>query len=269
MIVTARQLVGGSGLPAHEAERLYEAATGRTRADLITDHTVGRDDEERFTALVERRRAGEPLQYVEGEVPFGPVTIAVDARVLVPRPETEELFALAATMVRAPAEIVDLCTGSGNLALALARTFPSARVHATDVSADALAVARANGERNDLDVAWLEGDMYAPLPRRLRGHVDLIVANPPYLADGDVQGLPADVRREPLGALVSGPRGDELVRRIAAEAGDWLAPGGVIMCEVSEFHASAVVESFAHLDGEVRVDMFGKERFVVGRRGVR
>jgi release factor glutamine methyltransferase len=269
MSETARPLLDASGLPEHEAMRLFEVATGGTSADALLDRPVDTAGADRFRVLADRRRRGEPLQYLEGEVPFGPVVISVDPRVLIPRPETEELFVLATSMVDAPTEILDVCTGSGNLALALASTYPSARIHATDVSADALDVARANGERNGLDVTWLEGDLFAPVPTELLGRVDLIVANPPYLSEAELGALPVDVLHEPIGALVSGPLGDELVARIAAEAGTWLAPGGVIVCEISEFHTSDVVAMFGHLDADVRTDLFGKDRFVVGRRRVR
>jgi len=252
-------------LPAHEARRLLEAATGRHWTQLIIGVELTTGEVEAFRALVERRRSGEPLQYIEGVVPFGPIEVAVDHRVLIPRPETEQLFELACDAVENPQVIVDLCTGSGNLALALKHSFRTASVYATDLSPDAIDVARHNATENGLDVTFLEGDLFEPLPGHLKGRVDLIVSNPPYIADHEIPDLPVDVRdHEPRMALVAGPSGDEVLRRIAATAPDWLKPGGTVICEISEFHAGKVAEHFADLDGTIQTDLSGKERFVIG-----
>lgn len=255
-------------LPGHEAKRLLAMVTGRSIVDVGLSVSLDDVQVARFTDLELRRLAGEPLQYIEGSVPFGPVTIAVDERVLIPRPETEELFTMVRDLVDEPRVIVDLCTGSGNLAVALAATFPGATVYGTDVSADALVVATANAETNGVSVSYHLGDLFDPLPAEIEGSIDLLVANPPYVAESELERLSTDVRHEPKVALVSGPRGDETVTRIAAGARQWLAPGGVVACEVSEFHAQSIVPMFAALDGEIHADMFGKDRFVVGRRRV-
>jgi len=255
-------------LPEHEIVRLVSAATRRSRSDVLLGFEVTPEAASRFDAYVVRRLADEPLQYIEGSVPFGPVDLLVDPRVLVPRPETEYLFEQAAASVRDPSVIVDLCTGSGNLALALAATFRDATVYAVDLSQDAAAVANANAEHNKLDITILVGDLFDPLPCDLLGKVDLLVSNPPYLASSEVEGLPRDVLAEPRMALVAGARGDEVVQRIARDAHRWLRPGGVIVCEISEFFADRTVRHFRHLGGEIRRDLTGRDRFVIGRRGV-
>jgi release factor glutamine methyltransferase len=265
-MTTSAELIGGTDLPRHEAVRLLVAATNRSRLDLHFSGDLGPDEVDRFRTLVDRRRAGEPLQYLEGDTVFGPATLNVDPRVLIPRPETEEMLELAAELVPRPHVIVDLCTGSGNLAVALAMIHPGARVVATDISPDAIDVARANAARNEVDVELLVGDLFEPLPPELRTRIDLLVANPPYLAEHELAHVPDDVAREPTGALVGGPRGDEVVARIGATAVDWLVPGGVVVCEISEFDAERSVGHFASLDGVVHRDLFGKDRFVVGRR---
>lgn len=267
-MATSAELIGGTDLPRHEAERLLSAATNRSRIDLHFADDLRSDDVIRYRALVERRLAGEPLQYIEGDTPFGPAIINVDPRVLIPRPETEEMLELIADLAPRPDTIVDLCTGSGNLAIALAMIHPDARVLASDISPDALDVARTSAARNGVSVELLAGDLFEPLPREVRAAVDLLVANPPYLAEHELQLVPDDVAREPTGALVGGPRGDEVVSRIGAEAVDWLAPGGVVVCEISEFDADRSVGHFAALDGVVHRDLSGKDRFVVGRRRV-
>ena len=161
--------------------------------------------------------------------------------------------------------IVDLCTGSGNLALALKATFPDATVYATDTSPDALAVARSNADKNDADILVLEGDLFSPLPVAVRGSIDLLVANPPYLAEVELEQVPADVRMEPHAALVSGPRGDEIVLAIAAQLEGWLSSEGLFALEVSEFHASSIVKRFQHLDAVAVADLTGRDRFVMSR----
>jgi release factor glutamine methyltransferase len=220
---------------------------------------------ETFEALAARRRAGEPLQYLEERIPFGPIEVTVDRRGLIPRPETEQLFALAVDAVVEPQVILDLGTGSGNLALALKHAFPDAVVYATEISPGAATLARENARDANLDVTVLDGDLFEPIPEHLRGKVDLIVSNPPYLGEAEIAGLPADVRdHEPRIALVAGPTGDEVVALIASEALGWLAPGGTIVCEISEFRGPAMAELFAPLGGKVRKDLAGKDRFVVG-----
>lgn len=252
-------------LPDHELRRLLEAATGRHWTALLLGADLTTGEVEAFRGFVERRRSGEPLQYIEGTVQFGPIEVAVDPRVLVPRPETEQLYEIACDTVEAPLVVIDLCTGSGNLAIALKHTFPAATIYATDISSDAVDLARENARTAGLDVTILLGDLFEPLPDHLRGRVDLIVSNPPYLAEAEHAGLPIDVRdHEPTTALVAGPVGDEVLARIAETASDWLRPGGVIVCEISEFHAPAISGRFAPLGGEIRRDLSGKERFVIG-----
>ena len=265
MMDSAALLRSASDLPDHETRRLLEAATGRHWTDLLLGVDLTTGEVEVFRGFVERRRSGEPLQYIEGTVPFGPIEVAVDPRVLVPRPETEQLYEIACDIVEDPMVIVDLCTGSGNLAIALKYTFPSATVYATDISSDAVGLARENARDAGLDVTILHGDLFDPLPDHLRGRIDLIVSNPPYLAAAELADLPNDVRdHEPTVALVAGPAGDEVLARIADAASEWLRPGGVIVCEISEFHGPAVADQFASLDGEIKQDLFGKERFVIG-----
>jgi release factor glutamine methyltransferase len=245
-------------LPDHEGWRLIAAATGLGVAAVKLGAETDRAARARLQELVRRRLAGEPLQYVEGKVPFGPVEVIVDGRVLIPRPETEYLLELAAAG-QPPRVIVDLGTGSGALALALKSRFPHARVIGVDLSPAALEVARANGKLNRLEIEWLLGDLWEPLPTSLRGMVDLVVANPPYVAEGEWEKLPADVRREPREALVAGPDGTEVAARVLAGVGEWLAAGGRAWVEVGETQAETLVN---RLGGEVVADQYGKPRYV-------
>lgn len=242
--------------------------TGRSRTDLLLDTPISEADAEEFRGLEEARLGGEPLQYIEGSVRFGPVEIAVDDRVLVPRPETEYLLEIIQERVDHPRVIVDLCTGSGNLAVALAAMYREADVYATDLAEDALAVASSNADLNGVEVTFGHGDLFVPLPDQLEEAVDLLVANPPYLAVIEYEDLPCDVKREPRTALVAGDEGDEVLARIAEQAGAWLAPGGLVICEISEFHGEAIVNHFRSLEGTLLQDLSGRDRFVIGHRRV-
>ncbi|MDX1691694.1 MAG: peptide chain release factor N(5)-glutamine methyltransferase [Acidimicrobiia bacterium] len=258
-------------LPAHEHRRLVAAVTGRPFGTVTGAEALDADDRRRLDDLVSRRLAGEPLQHLEGSVSFGPLDLLVDARVLVPRPETEQVFDQAARSLGEAGPgtlVVDLCTGSGALALALKHRFPDARVIGVDVSEDALAVAKENGTRLDLEVEWLHGDLFTPLPKRLMGRVDLLVSNPPYVAEDEWADLPTDVRdHEPRVALVAGPEGTEVLARIAEEAFWWLGVGGWAVCEIGATQGAAAERLFAAYDREVRTDLAGRDRILVARKG--
>ena len=245
-------------LPVHERLRLVAAVTGRGRAGLREDPTVTLLQQRRIDDLIARRLEGEPLQYLEGTVAFGPIEVAVDERVLIPRPETEYLFELVGDRP-APSLVVDLGTGSGAVALALKRTLPSARVIGTDLSEAALEVAEANGISSELSVEWLAGDLFDVLPVELAGRIDLLVSNPPYVAEGAWGGLPEDVRREPRLALVAGPTGMEVAEKILTGVRRWLAPTGEAWLEVGEDQAQILAERFS---AQVVIDQYGRDRYL-------
>jgi release factor glutamine methyltransferase len=273
-MTSIRLLLDQPGVPLHEAERLLAVATGRSRHDLLVAGEVDVAEEERYLDLVRRRMDGVPLQHLEGSVQFGPIELRTDPRALVPRPETERLWeeAVAALGEAGPGTaIVDLCTGSGNLALALKHQFPTALVYATDLSGPALALAAENAAALNLAVTFLQGDLFEPLPGDLYERVDLLVVNPPYVTEEEFDQLPVDVRdHDPYQALVAGPRGDEILERIAADAYWWMGTGGWLFCEIGETQSERALELFgAYLDVEVRTDLAGRPRILVGRKGGR
>ena len=227
--------------------------------------------QEALRAMVTRRVAGEPLQYVIGWASFGRLRLAVGPGVFVPRPETEGLADRAATRLRAsppPAVAVDLCTGSGAIACFLAAEVPGARVLATELDPGALAWARPNAERHRVEL--LAGDLDAPLPPELAGRVDVLCANVPYVPSGAIATMPRDVRdHEPRLALDGGPDGLDVLRRLAARAGHWLAPGGWLFCEIGEdqAEAAAALLTAAGLAAvAVHPDLVGRDRIVEGTR---
>jgi len=256
-------------IPEHELRRLAVAVTGRTAASLALDPSLSAEEQRRLDNLVARREAGEPLQYLERTVDFGPLTLKIDHRALIPRPETERLWEEAVRSLgdAGPGTvIVDLGTGSGCLALALKHAFPEARVFATDTSEDALSLAKENAALTGLDVAFLHGDLFEPLPANLRGRIDLVVSNPPYVASDDP--LPAEIRdHEPHEALFAGPAGTEVLARIADEAYWMVGVGGWVLCEIGDGQADEALRLFAAFDREVRKDLAGRDRILVARKG--
>ncbi len=247
------------------------AATGRTRASLLAGPPAGGAEQARLEALAARRLAGEPLQYLEGRIPFGPIELQVDRRALIPRPETEQLWELAVALLGRAGPgtpLVDVGTGSGALALALKHAFPSAPVYGTDSSAEALSLARENAAANSLEATFLQGDLLEPLPAGLRGRVEMVVSNPPYVSEAEWAALPEEIRlHEPRQALVAGPEGTEVLARLAAEAYWWLGVGGWLVCEIGETQGEAALDLCGAYEREVRADLAGRPRFLVARKG--
>lgn len=207
-------------------------------ADLIASTAA---DPAALAAMVERRAAGLPLEHVLGWAEFSGLRIAVDPGVFVPRRRTEFLIRQAVELAPRPAVVVDLCCGTGALGAALAAVLEDVELHASDVEPAAVRCARRNvGELGRV----YEGDLFAPLPGSLRGRVDVLLANVPYVPSGDVALLPAEARvHEPLVALDGGGDGLDVMRRVAAEAPRWLAPGGSLLVETSERQAALAEET--------------------------
>jgi release factor glutamine methyltransferase len=242
--------------------------SARAEADWLLEEAV---DEESLRAMVARRVAGEPLQYVIGWAPFGPLRLAVGPGVFVPRPETEGLADRAATRLRSrpePRVAVDVCTGSGAIACFLAAEVPGARVLATELDPGALAWARGNADRYGVEL--LAGDLDEPLPAVLAGRVDVLCANVPYVPSGAIATLPTDVRdHEPRLALDGGPDGLDVLRRLVARAGHWLAPGGGLLCEIGEDQAEtgvALLTAAGLVEVAVHPDLVGRDRILEGTR---
>jgi release factor glutamine methyltransferase len=227
-------------------------------------------------SLVSRRAAREPLQYILGTQEFCGLEFHVSPAVLIPRPETEVLLqeALRAVDLNKDSLLVDVGTGSGCVAVTLAAIVQRARILAVDRSPDALAVAKANAERQAVGdrIEFIEGDLLSPLlDRGVLGRVDVIVSNPPYVTESDWAGLQPEVRGfEPRSALVSGPMGTEFHERLLRESKAYLTPGGSLVMEIGQGQRPAVQQMAEQLGGytpiEVAKDGAGIERIVIFRR---
>jgi release factor glutamine methyltransferase len=277
--------------PDSEARWLVERVSGYEGVELV----MGEHERATGPAILQletmlaRRAAGEPLQYVLGRWQFLELELMVDRRVLVPRPETEVVAQLAldeATRLglrrgkgdpwvsNSEYAVADLGTGSGAIALTLAVELPDAEVWATDVSDDALAVARANLAGIGVAATRVRvatGSWFTALPGELRGQLRLVVSNPPYIAEHEVAELPpVVVDWEPRHALVSGPSGMEAVAEIVHEAFDWLHPsGGALVVEMAPHQtaeAAALAEARGYDEVAVHADLTGRERALVARR---
>ncbi|MEM9202288.1 MAG: peptide chain release factor N(5)-glutamine methyltransferase [Actinomycetota bacterium] len=274
---TTRLERAGMEAPAIDARRIIEQATGAEPRDFhgVLDELATVRGVAAFDAMVARREAGEPLQYVVGRWGFRDLDVMVDRRVLIPRPETEVVAGLAIDEVVARSGggrdvvVADLGTGSGVIGLSIASECPAARVLAADRSAEALAVARANLSglgRAAARVSLHEGSWFEALPESVRGAIDVLVANPPYVADGEE--LPSVVGEwEPTMALRAGPVGDEDLVTIVDGAGAWMAPGGAVVLEMAPMQTATIAERFRSLGwpASIHDDLAGRSRAVVAR----
>ncbi|SEH70566.1 release factor glutamine methyltransferase [Mycolicibacterium rutilum] len=269
-IDAAAAALAEAGVPAPrvDAELLaaHVAGAERGRLALIDADT---DFPDRYDDLIARRAQRIPLQHLIGSAPFGPVEVRVGPGVFTPRPETEALleWAMARSLPERPV-IVDLCTGSGALALALTRHFPTARVIAVDDSPTALDYARRNLADTAVELVAADVTVAGLLPE-LDGAVDLVVANPPYIPDG-ARLEPEVADHDPAHALFGGPDGMQVIDAITVLAARWLVDGGHCAIEHDDTTSRRTVESFARTkafdDITARCDFAGRPRFVTARR---
>ena len=259
--------------PRLNAEHLLAHVLDRKRLELYLEFERKLDEVELkpLRDLVRRRGEGEPLQYLLGTVEFCGHTFLCDKRAMVPRPETEQLVELLMSEVRgqkSDLRILDVGTGSGVIALSLAKAFPTAEVHATDVSEDALELARENAARLGLGerVCFAKGNLL----EAIEGDFDLIVANLPYVSTQDRQSLSREVLHDPKVALFAGERGDELVRRLIEQASAHLRPAGLLALEIGAGQSAALLSFLAEKnydDIASKSDYSSTTRFLFARYG--
>jgi release factor glutamine methyltransferase len=254
--------------PRATAEALLMMVLGTDRAGVYA-RTRGLDTREArtFGRALCQRCAGTPLQHLTGEQAFRGISLEVRPGVFVPRPETEVLvgFALAEIETVSSPVVVDVGTGTGAVALSVKHERPDATVFATDLSAEAVDLARANASRLRLDVTVLEGDLLDPLRVRLVGRVDAVLSNPPYIDPDLYDDLPVEVRADPELALLGGV---EFVDRLATEVARWLRPTGLLALEFGDTQAAELMRCLEGRFRDLRVepDLTGRDRVLLGRR---
>lgn len=259
----------GAETPRLDAEVLLSYLLGQKRIFLYVhfDQPLTAEELARYREMVKRRAAGEPVAYICGEKEFMGLTFKVTPAVLVPQPDTETLVETAIERLKGKegARIADVCTGSGAIALALAHYLPESSIVATEISADAVSIAKENAESLGLSerVVFCEGDLLVPLSGET---FDAIVSNPPYIPSAEIAGLPREVRAEPKIALDGGADGLDFYRRLVGENAALLKAGGFLAVECGDTQAGAIAE-MAKGGGfgrtEIVHDLADKERVVV------
>lgn len=266
-----------------DAEYLLAHLLGCQRKELLIhpERVLTGGELERFKTFIERRGRREPAQYITGEVEFRELLFKVNRDVLIPRPETELLIEEVVKTVKSPfmayhlkegrdITILDLCTGSGCIAISVAKELLACRVYAVDISEKAITVACENARRHGVEerVIFLVGDLFEAIkPLGLEGKIDLVVSNPPYVSKREMDGLQPEIKKyEPLDALYGGEDGLDFYRRIIHEATDYLAPCGLLIMEIGYGQAESVRGIFKK-EGvfdrvEVKKDLAGIERVI-------
>jgi release factor glutamine methyltransferase len=268
-MATIASLLASSELAPIDAQVLAAHALGVARASLLADlrRTLTDEEARRVERLFHRRRGGEPVAYLTGEREFFGLSLAVTPDVLIPRPETEILVAIALEVAPSGARVLDLGTGSGAVAIAIAHEEPDMEVVAVDASADALAVARENARRHAATIRFVYGGWFAGLAGQ---RFDVIVANPPYIAAGDAHLDQGDLRFEPRDALVGGPDGLDAIRAIVGRAKEHLVPGGWLLFEHGYDQAErsrSLLAMYGYADVQTWPDLAGIPRVSGGRTG--
>lgn len=251
-----------------EAAWLVEAASGLDLGDqTLATESFSPDVLDAARSLAARRMAGEPLQYITGKAGFRRLELDIGPGALIPRPETESLTQYAMDRLPSGGVVVDVGTGAGAIALAMADERPDAVVYATDVAAEALEWARRNRDRLSLAIELHEGDLLDALPGDLQGAIDVVVSNPPYVHEDFV--LPVEIRdHEPHVALFAGQDGMALLERLAEQSLTWLKPGGWLVMEMGEVQRDEMrrtLERLGYDEIDVLPDMTDRPRVAVGR----
>lgn len=256
-----------AALPRVEAEVLTAHALRQRSSALYAfpERAVSAALARRHANCIERRQRGEPVAYITGERGFWNLTLAVDRRTLIPRPETERLVEAALARMSPGASVLDLGTGSGAVALAVSASCPAANVHGVDCDPDCVALARHNAQRLGINATFFESDWFSAV----QGTYDAILANPPYIAEDDPHLRRGDLRFEPREALVGGSDGLSHLRRIVREAPNYLARGGTLLVEHGYDQAESILALFrdAGFEGiETLSDLASHPRVTLGQR---
>ena len=270
------RLLNAAGVPEAkcDARLLLEYVCATDASALYRDpgRLLSEEEKARYLELLSRRQKREPLQYITGRQYFYGLEFAVSSAVLVPRPDTEVLVECVLEKAKGMTRLLDLCTGSGCIPISLLKKGDFAEAYAADLSAEALRVAETNAEMHGLSgrLHFYEGDLFGALPEELKGSMDVLTANPPYIESGEIPLLMPEVAGyEPRMALDGGEDGLMFYRRILAEAGEWLAPGGHIFMEIGCGQGAALMVLLAEegfTETGIRKDYASLDRVVYGVR---
>ena len=261
----------GAGIEnaARESEWIVESASGLDRASIaLHGGEVDEPVASKARELAGRRAGGEPLQYVTGVVGFRRLELQIGPGALIPRPESELVTGVAMDLLPQGGLLVDIGTGAGAMALATADERPDARVIATDVAADALEWAQRNKDALQLEVEFYEGDLFACLPEEMKGSIDVVVSNPPYVPE-DFSLAPVIRDHEPHVALFASGDGLAIIERLVADAPEWLKPDGWVVLEMDHAQRDAVrrlFEARGYRDVAILEDQTGRPRIARARR---
>lgn len=246
LLKNTKKRFADNGIDEEDAEWIFALTLSIRKSAVASEERILKVAQaKKIVKIADERLTGKPLWYIIGDTDFYGYTIKVDERVLIPRPETEELAALVVGVAEEGQSILDLCTGSGAIAISvykeLEKSNRKAKVTAVDISADALELAKENAEANEAEILFIQSDLFS----RIRGRFDIIVSNPPYIPSAEIQTLQREVKDyEPRLALDGGADGLDIYRRIAKDASKYLNRGGVLMMEVGAGQAQEVVKLF-------------------------
>lgn len=262
MLKSTKQKFEKAGIDASDAEWIYSLVLDIKRSDLTKERIIKPNETRRINEIIEERLTGRPLWYIIGDVDFYDCKIKVDERALIPRPETEILADQAVKIIEEGDKVLDMCTGSGCLAVSIAKHCADKKVQVTaaDVSDAAIMLAKENAMLNGVEVNFVQSDLFS----KIHGRFNLIVCNPPYIKSSDIEGLQREVRDyEPRIALDGGEDGLDFYRRLAKEVTRYIAKGGMLMLEVGEDQAEEVLKLFEKRDYAMIVkDFAGVDRFL-------
>ena len=254
--------------PAANAEFIVCTLLDKTRTEILAfgNEIFPTEKEEILQTVVKQKIAGLPLEYIFKEASFLGRKFYVDNRVLIPRPETEELvLKTQKKLKKIPQNILDLCTGSGCIGISLALNYQSANVTCSDISLPALEIAKQNAKTHKTKIKFVLSDLF----NNLTGVFDLIISNPPYIAEEDIKTLSAEVQKEPRLAQIGGKKGTEIIEKIISQAPQFLKKGGLLALEIGDKEGQKVLQFFSRefwCNVMIERDLSGLDRFVFARR---
>lgn len=268
MIVQEALNIGAEAIGHHESRLLLSHITGLTLSEMIIKNTQPLEDKSvgAFFAAIERRKSHEPLQYILGKWDFMGLTFKIDKRALIPRPETELLVEEALIYIRKlkrPAKVLDICTGSGCIAVAISRLLPEAAVTAIDISPAALALAKENAAIHGCNITFIESNLLDNLPYQT---FDVIISNPPYIPTQDLETLQPELSHEPKLALDGGIDGLDIYHVLVPQCYDFLVPGGVLLLELGPPGVETIMERACYDTIQQIKDYAGHNRILTGRK---